>query len=78
MIVIDEDLVRFAIRHILRSEMLHRQMGIYNWDLQEHVFNPIDFEEINEIIKDEMFPDGYYKLCELINEKPELEIITDE
>jgi hypothetical protein len=53
MIEIDEDLVRFAIRHILRSEMLHRQMGIYNWDLQEHIFNPIDYEEINNVFFDE-------------------------
>lgn len=62
----DERLINFAINHVIRSFMLNRQMGVFNTFLNSYEFSDEEFDELNNLIKNEELPSGYYKLCDSI------------
>lgn len=72
MIEIDDDfkkLIQFSIRRIIKSEMLDRRMGTWCEILNSFEFSDEEYKQVDELIKNEEFPCGYYKLCDLIGEK---------
>ena len=62
-------LIQFAIRNTIKYEMLDRRMGQWDEVLKTHVFSDAEYIAVNELIKNEDFPCGFYKLCDLIGEK---------
>lgn len=71
-IVVDEsfkNLIRYAIRCVIKYNMLDAKMGSYNEVLKSHVFTEDEYKQIDAMIESEMFPSGYYDLCDLIGDE---------
>lgn len=62
-------LISFAIRRVLKAEMLNRKMGTWNEFFKNYDFSDEEFEDIKKEINSLNFPSGYYDLCDLIGEK---------
>lgn len=65
----DKLIIKYAIRSIVREQMLLRRMGTWDEELKTFDFTKEEFDKIIAIINDDMFPSGYYGLCDLIGEK---------
>lgn len=62
-------LIQFAIRNTIKYEMLNRRMGEWNEVLKTHIFTDEEYRVVDELIKNEEFSCGFYKLCDLIGEE---------
>lgn len=67
-VLVDKELIHLALHKIITCEMLERNMGQYDEVLKIHLFNNDEYKKINEIIKNDMFPDGFYKLRDALGE----------
>ena len=76
MIEITKQQGMFYLQHIIQSYMLSQGWGkkkeFYGW-----CFSIKEWEALEERIKDERLPDGYYKLCDLLETPYSLEVAND-
>ena len=66
----------FYLRHITKSYMLGQGWGtkeeFYGW-----VFSIKEWQELDEHIKNDKLPSGYYDLCDLLGEPYSWECVDD-
>lgn len=76
MIEITKQQGMFYLRHIIQSYMLSQGWGknteFYGW-----CFSIKEWEDLEDHIKDERLPDGYYELCDLLGTPYSLEVESD-
>lgn len=65
---IPKTLVSFCLRHIIKSVAYSKGFGVYNEVLGFHIPEEAYFE-IQKMIDNDEFPDGYYKLCDILGEE---------
>lgn len=66
----------FYLRHVIQSYMLSQGWGtkdeFYGW-----LFSVDEWQELDERIKNDELPSGYYDLCDLLGESYSLECNND-
>lgn len=68
-VLVDKKLLRFSLNRVLESEMLQRNLGVYNSFLKSYEFSTSDYIKINEEINKNNISICYYKLCDLLSEE---------
>lgn len=64
-VLVGKDLIEWCIEEIFNNSCYERGFGEFD-KKYGFLLSAKDWDEIKKLIEDDEFPDGYYKLCDLI------------
>jgi len=67
-VIVPKKLMYFCLNHIVKSVAYSKGLGVYNEVLGYNISDEC-YKEIRNMIEGEEFPDGYYKICDILGEE---------